>query len=84
MVYDRDMTRTVEGRINYTGDMTERERYRTRGSFYFITDDYLKCTDEYGMLIAKYSADVAAINNAPDSNREFISISYQFTRPLGR
>ena len=43
--------------------MTERERYRTRGSFYFITDDYQKCTDEYGALIARYSADVAALNN---------------------
>ena len=43
--------------------MTERERYRTRGMFYFITDDYQKCTEEYGALIARYSADVAALNN---------------------
>jgi hypothetical protein len=28
--------------------------------------------------------DVAVISGAPDTNREFISISYQFNRPLGR
>jgi hypothetical protein len=27
---------------------------------------------------------IAVISNAPDANREYISISYQFTRPLGR
>ncbi|HVG83030.1 MAG TPA: protein kinase [Vicinamibacterales bacterium] len=43
--------------------MTERERYRTRGMFYFITNDYQSCVKEYGDLIAKYSADAAARNN---------------------
>jgi hypothetical protein len=27
---------------------------------------------------------VAAISNTPDTNREFVSVSYQFSRPLGR
>lgn len=27
---------------------------------------------------------IAVISNAPDANHEFLSISYQFTRPLGR
>ena len=27
---------------------------------------------------------IALISNAPDTNREFISVSYQFARPLGR
>src|SRR5262249_8191334 len=27
---------------------------------------------------------ITAVSNAPDTNREYISISYQFTRPLGR
>ena len=43
--------------------MTERERYRTRGLFYFITSDYQNCVKEYGDLIAKYSADASARNN---------------------
>jgi hypothetical protein len=29
-------------------------------------------------------ADIAAISSAPNTNREFISISYQFNRALGR
>ncbi|MGD0445056.1 MAG: hypothetical protein ABSA39_14070 [Edaphobacter sp.] len=45
--------------------------------------EHLKAELGYSHLHQSYS-NVAAINNAPDSNREFISISYQFTRPLGR
>ena len=29
-------------------------------------------------------ASIAVISNAPDTNREYISLSYQFARPLGR
>jgi hypothetical protein len=37
----------------------------------------------YSRLHQSYSG-IAVILAAPDSNREFISVSYQFTRPLGR
>jgi hypothetical protein len=37
----------------------------------------------YARLHQSYS-DIAVISAAPDSNREFISISYRLTRPLGR
>jgi hypothetical protein len=37
----------------------------------------------YARLHQSYN-DIALISNAPDSNREFVSVSYQFTRPLGR
>jgi len=37
----------------------------------------------YTRLHQSYSG-VGAISNAPDTNREFISVSYQFARPLGR
>ena len=43
--------------------MTERERYRTRGMFYYLTNDYQACVKEYGDLLARYSADAAARNN---------------------
>ncbi len=33
--------------------MTERERYRTRGFYYLITDDYQACVKEYGNLITQ-------------------------------
>jgi serine/threonine protein kinase/tetratricopeptide (TPR) repeat protein len=52
----REAVRHVEG-------MTERERYRTRGLFYFITGDYQQCVAGYSELIDRYEADVAARNN---------------------
>jgi tetratricopeptide (TPR) repeat protein len=43
--------------------MTERERYRTRGLFYYLTNDYQACVKEYGDLISRFAADAAARNN---------------------
>ena len=43
--------------------MTERERFRTRGLFYYVTNDYAACVKEYGDLLARYEADAAARNN---------------------
>jgi hypothetical protein len=37
----------------------------------------------YSRLHQSYS-NIAAISNAPDSNRGWVSVSYQFARPLGR
>jgi len=37
----------------------------------------------YTRLHQSYS-DIPAISTAPDTNREYVTISYQFTRPLGR
>jgi hypothetical protein len=45
--------------------------------------DHLKAELGYVRLHQSYS-DIAVISVAPDSNREYISVSYQFTRPLGR
>jgi tetratricopeptide (TPR) repeat protein len=43
--------------------MTERERYRARGLLYYLTSDYPACVKEYGDLLTRYAADVAARNN---------------------
>ena len=43
--------------------MTERERYRTRGLYYFINGDQQRCSEEYGTLLARYPSDVGAYNN---------------------
>jgi tetratricopeptide (TPR) repeat protein len=59
----QDAEKFVKQAIELVDGMTERERYRTRGMFYFITNDYEPCVKEYGDLIAKYSADAAARNN---------------------
>jgi hypothetical protein len=45
--------------------------------------EHLSAELGYTRLHQSYSG-IAVISNAPDTNREFISISYQFTRPLGR
>lgn len=45
--------------------------------------DRLKVQAGYDRLHQSYTG-IALVNSAPDSNREFISISYQFTRTLGR
>jgi predicted Zn-dependent protease len=43
--------------------MTERERYRTRGSYYLLLGNQQKCIEEYGTLIKQFPADAAAHNN---------------------
>jgi len=45
--------------------------------------EHLKAEFGYARLHQSYS-DIAAISNVPDSDRGFISVSYQLTRPLGR
>ncbi len=54
--YANEAMRRVDG-------MTERERFRARGLYYYITKDYQNCVKEYGDLIAQYAADAAARNN---------------------
>jgi eukaryotic-like serine/threonine-protein kinase len=59
----QDAEKYVKEAIGLVDGMTERERFRTRGMFYLITNDYQPCVKEYGDLIAKFSADAAARNN---------------------
>ena len=59
----QDAEKYVKEAVRHLDGMTERERYRTRGLFYYITGDYQACVKEYGDLIARYAADVAARNN---------------------
>ncbi len=53
----------VQEAIRHVDKMTERERFRTRGMFYLVTNDYEACVKEYGDLLARYEADAAARNN---------------------
>jgi eukaryotic-like serine/threonine-protein kinase len=53
----------VKEAVRYIDGMTERERYRTRGLYYFLTSDYQACVKEYGDLIGRFSGDAAARNN---------------------
>jgi eukaryotic-like serine/threonine-protein kinase len=53
----------VKEAIRHVDRMTERERFRTRGLFYYLTNDYASCVKEYGDLLTRYEADAAARNN---------------------
>jgi eukaryotic-like serine/threonine-protein kinase len=59
----QDAEKYAQEAMKHFDSMTERERYRTRGFYYSITNDYAACVKEYGDLIARYSADAAARNN---------------------
>ena len=43
---------TCKEAIRHVDRMTERERFRTRGLLYYLTNDYEACVKEYGDLLA--------------------------------
>ena len=43
--------------LAHADHMTERERFRTRGAYYFFIGNYQKCIEEYTSLTAQYPAD---------------------------
>jgi len=52
----------IKEALRYLDSMTERERYATRGFAYRLAGDNQQCVKEYGELVARYAADVAAHN----------------------
>jgi hypothetical protein len=58
----QDAERYAKEALRHLDGMTERERYRTRGTYYRVTGDYQHCVNEYGALVARYAADAAARN----------------------
>ncbi len=48
--------------LRHLDQMTERERFSTRGMFYRLTGDYPQCVKEYTDLIGRYAGDVVARN----------------------
>ena len=59
----QDAENYIKEAMRHLDGMTERERFRTRGLFYYLTSDYEACVKEYGVLITRYAADAAARNN---------------------
>jgi tetratricopeptide (TPR) repeat protein len=49
--------------LKYIDRMTDREKLRTRGSYYALRGDQQKCVEEYGTLISRFPSDAAAHNN---------------------
>jgi hypothetical protein len=52
----------VDQAMSSLDNMTERERYTTRGMFYRLTLDFKKCKEEHSLLIEKFKADIIGRN----------------------
>jgi tetratricopeptide (TPR) repeat protein len=63
MHQSQDAEKYIKLALAHIDRMTERERYRTRGSYYYVLGNYEKCVEEYGTLISKYPSDAIALNN---------------------
>jgi tetratricopeptide (TPR) repeat protein len=59
----QDSEKYIKLALGHIDRMTERERYRTRGSYYALVGDEQKCVEEYGALISGFPSDAAAHNN---------------------
>jgi tetratricopeptide (TPR) repeat protein/tRNA A-37 threonylcarbamoyl transferase component Bud32 len=49
--------------LRHLDNMTERERYRARGLYYFVTGDDPSCIKEYDALVTHYPSDTGGLNN---------------------
>ena len=59
----QDAEKYVKLAMAHVDRMTERERYRVRGLYYFATSNYPKCIEEYGELVKRFPADDSAWAN---------------------
>ncbi|HEY6274131.1 MAG TPA: protein kinase [Terriglobales bacterium] len=59
----QDAEKYIKLAMQHEDRMTERERLRVRGLYYFVAGDFPKCIDEYGELVSKYSADNIGYGN---------------------
>ena len=58
-----DAEKYIKLAMSHEDRMTERERYRNRGLFYFATGNWQKCVEENTQLINRYPADRIGQNN---------------------
>jgi eukaryotic-like serine/threonine-protein kinase len=58
----QDAEKYIRNALNHIDRMTEREKLRTRGQYYYILGNYQKCVTEYGTMISQYPADTTALN----------------------
>jgi hypothetical protein len=53
----QDAEKYVKLAVEHVDRLTDRERYRVRGFYYYTTGAWEKCVDEYGELVKLYPAD---------------------------
>jgi tetratricopeptide (TPR) repeat protein len=59
----QDAEQYIKLALEHIDRMTERERYRVRGSYFALHGDELKCVEAYGILINRFPSDATAHNN---------------------
>src|SRR5262249_46700524 len=59
----QDAEKYINLALKYIDRMTEREKYRTLGAYYFLVGDRRKCVEEYTHLINRFPFDAGAHNN---------------------
>jgi tetratricopeptide (TPR) repeat protein len=59
----KDAEKYVRLAMEHVDRMTDRERYRVRGLYYFATSNWQKCIEEYGDLVKRFPADDTAQTN---------------------
>jgi hypothetical protein len=59
----QDAEKYIKLAMEHVDRMTDRERYRVRGSYYVTTGNWQKCTEEYTELVSHYPGDNIAHNN---------------------
>lgn len=59
----QDAEKYVKLAMEHVDRMTDRERFRVRGLYYFATSNYPKCIDEYNELLNRFPADDSAWAN---------------------
>lgn len=73
---DEDANKYYEKAMALIDQMTDREKYRTRGGYYFLNHNAKKAIEEYSALIKQFPMDNAAHTNLP--------LAYFYNREMQR
>ena len=73
---DEEANKYYEKAMALIDQLTEREKYRTRGGYYFLNRNYRKAIEEFSALKQQFPMDSAAFTNLP--------LAYFYNREMSR
>ena len=62
--------------MSHIDRMTDREKYRTRATYYLVTHNNPRAIEELNQLVKQYPADIAGLNN--------LALAYFYQRDMGK
>jgi len=71
---DDEANKYYEKAMSLIDELTDREKYRTRGGYYFLNRNYKQAVEEFSALIRQFPMDSAARTNLP--------LAYFYTRDM--